>query len=375
MTWCIASGVRRSFEGMSAVDEFHAQLDAQLGHCQKLLEAVTSHVRDWRKNGGRPFADLADVLVQTVFARSTRTYEAVVEHLGNRGFGEQASMLNRSLFEDMVDAHWISLHPDLAVERLREHHRYSNALRLDVAQRFPEYVPNSLPQLEPPMTEEERKRLAGRFGTYGEKSWTGRSLHARWQDIEHCWSDETAKRQARFFYSWIHRTNNETLHLSSYSLANLGSPKLIADGLHFKLGSTEHLLGPALFCAFWTYLQTVSLLFERFELNGWQELDAAVVQPALAEFVSTVRANGDGTDRRRRALNPDDGALGRRRAASYLRDDEGSASAASWSRAELPALARHTAAPPTAVASQRCRGQRSAGHEALRLRRPSGGLQ
>jgi hypothetical protein len=33
----------------------------------------------------------------------------VVKHLGNKGFGEQVVMLNRSLFEDMIDARWVSL--------------------------------------------------------------------------------------------------------------------------------------------------------------------------------------------------------------------------------------------------------------------------
>ncbi len=38
----------------------------------------------------------------------TATYEAVVRWLGERAFGEQGLMLNRSLFEDMVDAHFTS---------------------------------------------------------------------------------------------------------------------------------------------------------------------------------------------------------------------------------------------------------------------------
>jgi hypothetical protein len=282
---------------MSASDEDRdAALRSQLAHCQKLRDAVTEYIGNWRENGGRAFADLPDVLIHAVFARSTRTYEAVVEHLGNRGFGEQAAMLNRSLFEDMVDAHWISLNPELAVERLRDHQRYSHALRLDVAKRFPEYFGGSLPQLEPPMDASERKRLSGLFGRYGEKSWTGFNLHARWKAIEGCWTNGTATRQARFFWLWIHRTNNETLHLSSYSLANLGSPKLIDGDLHFQLGSTEHLLGPALFCAFWTYLQTVSLLFERFELKVCDELDATVVQPTFAALASAFAPEADDAD-------------------------------------------------------------------------------
>ena len=136
-------------------------LSAEFAHCQKLLEAVTEFVQRWKENGGRALETLADALIHSIFARSTRTYEAVVEHLGNRGFAEQGAMLNRSLFEDMVDARWVSLNPDLAVERLRQHERYSQALRLDVEQRFPEYLPGSLKEFDPPMSDDQRKQLRG----------------------------------------------------------------------------------------------------------------------------------------------------------------------------------------------------------------------
>jgi phosphohistidine phosphatase SixA len=69
---------------------------------QSLLEWVADNAATWtagqRLNG-------ADLILLSIFARSTRTYEAIVRHLGNHGFGEQGLMLTRSLFEDMVDAH------------------------------------------------------------------------------------------------------------------------------------------------------------------------------------------------------------------------------------------------------------------------------
>ena len=62
-----------------------------------------------------------------------------------------------------------------------------------------------------------------------------------------------------------HRENNETLHLSAYSLASIGSPTAVGDTeLHFRTGSTEQLLGPSLFCAFWTYAQTSWLVLQSF---------------------------------------------------------------------------------------------------------------
>ena len=196
-------------------------------------------------------------------------------------------MLNRSLFEDMVDVHWVVRNPERAVQRLNEHRRYSQALRLDVARVFPEYFGDSLPELRPPMEDDERGRLAGIFGKHGERSWTGLSLHARFKDIESCWPDETARRQARFFHSWVHRTNNETLHPSSYSLGTLGGPTLINESLQYRLSSTEQLMGPALFCAFWTYVQTVTMVFATFELDVQEEFAAKVVEPGLAALTAS----------------------------------------------------------------------------------------
>lgn len=167
-----------------------AAIGEELHHCRALLDGVASYTADWRGHGGRAIADLADVVIHTIFARSTRTYEAIVEHLGGRGFGEQAAMLNRSLFEDMVDAYWVSLNRELAVERLGQHHRYSNRLKLDVAQGFPAYFGADVPELKPPIDDDERGKLAALFGTYGERSWTGLNLHARFAAIETCWADE-----------------------------------------------------------------------------------------------------------------------------------------------------------------------------------------
>ncbi len=141
-----------------------ADIKRQLVHCGRLLRTVEEYASDWRGHGGGPFRTTADVLLQTLLARSARTYEAIIGPLGRHGFGEHSAMLNRSLFEDMVDAHWVSLHPDLAVQRLREHHRYSNRLKLDVAHGFPEYFGSDLPDQDPPMDAAERQHLAGIFG-------------------------------------------------------------------------------------------------------------------------------------------------------------------------------------------------------------------
>lgn len=178
-------------------------LDKQLKHCQRLRDEVGRSVKSWKENGGRAFETTADLLIQAIFARSTRTYTAIVEHLGNRGFAEQGAMLNRSLFEDMVDARWISLNPNLAVERLRQHERFSQTLRLDVAGRFPEYLKGVLKELDPPMTDAERKLLEALFGDFGERSWTGLSLYTRFKAIDSTWGEGLERRQADFMRAWV----------------------------------------------------------------------------------------------------------------------------------------------------------------------------
>jgi hypothetical protein len=164
-------------------------------------------------------------------------------------------MLNRSLFEDMVDARWVSLNRDLAVTRLRQHYRSSEDLRLRVARDFPDFFGDTVDGvvLDPPMTEQERAELDGIFGSYGHKSWTGLPLHKRFEQVENTWAEGRERRQAEFFFRWLHRLNNETLHPSAHSLGRLGAPQRVADELHFRLGSTEHLLADVLFFALWTY--------------------------------------------------------------------------------------------------------------------------
>jgi len=65
-----------------------------------------------------------------IFSRSFNTFCAAVE-LARMGFGQQAAMLNRSLFEDMIDGHWVTLEPELAVQRLEEHHLHGRMLLAD----------------------------------------------------------------------------------------------------------------------------------------------------------------------------------------------------------------------------------------------------
>src|SRR5689334_3667467 len=67
----------------------------------------------WDRKPDDVGGDAFRALLLAIFARSTLTYRAIMQ-LCRGGFGEQADMLNRSLFEDMAAAHWVSLHRDEA---------------------------------------------------------------------------------------------------------------------------------------------------------------------------------------------------------------------------------------------------------------------
>src|SRR5688500_5735965 len=84
---------------------------SELQACRRLLEFATRELHAW---SGRPLKRGADRIIIAEAARATKTFAGVIR-LCELGFGEQASMLNRSLFEGMAVAHWVAEHRREAV--------------------------------------------------------------------------------------------------------------------------------------------------------------------------------------------------------------------------------------------------------------------
>jgi hypothetical protein len=239
--------------------------------CQRLLRWSIERAQQW---AGRKPESRADLLLLSIHARSTRTYEAVVRWLAEHGFGEQGAMLNRSLFEDMVDIHWVHLNEELAVERLEQHDKWSRFLRTEVQRAFPDWFAGRRSQ-PPKLSNEDKQELRKLFGAKGEKSWTGvPRLNDRLESVLSCWPTDCLRREVQFHHSWVHKINNETLHLSAFSIARLVAPKESDDGdtLEWRFGSTTEWLPQALSSALWTYSQTVGLVCERFGIATQAEL-------------------------------------------------------------------------------------------------------
>jgi hypothetical protein len=216
----------------------------RIGTCRAVLEWVFENIEGWTAGKSK---DGADLILVSIFARSARTYEAIVRCLGERGFGEQGLMLNRSLFEDMIDARWVSLNRDLAVQRLHQHDLYSRLLRADAQRKYADWFDGRKPPAIK-VSNEERKELRVLFGKSGSGSWTGvHSLDDRVDSVKACWGPEGQK-ALLFWHDWVQKLMNEVLHPSAFSLGRLGAPTVHRDdddreSFEWHFGSTREWLG------------------------------------------------------------------------------------------------------------------------------------
>lgn len=155
-------------------EEFGPRIEA----CERLYEYAKELTISWP---GRLIENTAEGLILTLFARSLDTFMAAVR-LASLGYGAQASMLNRSLFEDMIDVHWIATEPEAAEQRYRDHHQHGRMLLADAVARHPEHYDEvELPEFDP----DERQQLDDLYGRWGSKSWSGLNLHDRVKRVEH----------------------------------------------------------------------------------------------------------------------------------------------------------------------------------------------
>src|SRR3954453_23265974 len=85
----------------------------KLPSCERLLELAPETSR-------APTESLASaLLIYSLYRRAAKTYAAILL-LCRNGFGDQALMLARILFEDIVEAHWVKTNPEAAIERFND---------------------------------------------------------------------------------------------------------------------------------------------------------------------------------------------------------------------------------------------------------------
>jgi hypothetical protein len=204
-----------------------------------------------------PLSRDADRLLFQIAARATKTFRAVM-HLCVLGHGEQATMLDRSLFEDAITAHWIDANPDEAVERLAEEEKHTAILWRDhMASRGLDA--GALADL-PDLTPDEREKFERAFGARGDQPWTGLSIFRMVKAVEASWGDSNER-----FLLWhmhdVHlRYANKSIHVSSISVVKPKPTPMDADTLIYDSSPSVAGIPAALMCAFWAYANLIRLI-------------------------------------------------------------------------------------------------------------------
>ncbi|MBS1881484.1 MAG: hypothetical protein JSS97_00840 [Actinobacteria bacterium] len=151
-------------------------------------------------------------LLTAQVTRVAHTFEAVLATC-RLGRGVQASMMNRALFEDLLDVHWVAANLESAPERADQHDRLMALAEHDLE--------SSFGRTDRPLTDEERVELDDLVEIYGGRgrafkaSWTRTPYPDRLSLVQSRWEDEPEARHViEVIYEVIQRQNNLLLHSS-----------------------------------------------------------------------------------------------------------------------------------------------------------------
>lgn len=240
-----------------------------------------------------------DTLVRATLARATKTYRAATL-LISTGFGPQAAMLGRSVFEDMLVVYWMAYVQDegWVVQRLEDQLQHGRLL-LEAAVRTHDAIFGEDEELTLPDREEllaDLDRYEALFGRHGETSWWSRDIELReppnpqrpyrtvrsrtmdalvtelgnLPELQEHWRsflgpnvDAEAARQRptflRVMFDLAQQYNNELLHHTGYALGQATD-----DGSWREDSSDEWVREVSLFL-YWTYGQLLLLMCNRFD--------------------------------------------------------------------------------------------------------------
>jgi len=247
------------------------------------MEFADAHLVPW--SGRAPEGDY-ELLIAAEAARGTKSYRAAVR-LAASGYGEQAAMVNRSAFEGMAVAHWISTAPEDAVMRYRKHTRHNSLLWAKALTKI-EWFDGG--DDVPEASADEWQELTALFGTYGTRLWTGHdNLLMLVEAIEDLWAANP--KELRDFYTVAHRDANLLLHSGSSALNRIG--RRLEDSVSFDIGPSNQYIAPALLSAFWVYVQTFSLLMDTFEIPDREGLNKIFTRGAEIFYEGSRTRRGD----------------------------------------------------------------------------------
>jgi hypothetical protein len=191
-------------------------------------------------------------LILATYARGSKTFQGALR-LAYLGYEAQSFMLGRSLWEDMLVAHWIKLNPEVAPGQLDDHRRMTLAVYAGELRRFGLEVPDAAP-----LDRAERDRLRGEFGS---GHWTKLSMDALCNAVADDFPEQDGDRRLlRQVDALLHRHANLIVHNSFLSLGGAFSSIDDDGGLTFDVGWSTRFIPNALFIAFLSYIHLTSLV-------------------------------------------------------------------------------------------------------------------
>lgn len=145
---------------METDDEIRAKVerefDLEIAAVRALDETSNRLIDHWSQRRG--MRGEGDRILAMAIARGVTTFKATIR-LIEGGFGREALMLNRSLFEGMAVAHWVAANPEEAAKRFALANEYEiHLMREKVGEMHPEYeAPPGAGQLREEDLAEARK--------------------------------------------------------------------------------------------------------------------------------------------------------------------------------------------------------------------------
>ena len=246
----------------SIAKEFSRELSA----CLQLRDAYLVRCEPWK---GRSAESPADRIILLEVGRSTKTYRASIE-LARKGYGEQAAMLNRALFESMAVARWINENETVAAERFPRAAEFEDYLTMERLKNTGWLEPGE--ELEIELDDEALVSLRRDFGKYNEGLWTGHDgIRELLNDIRTQFTEEEWTMVQNYLRTG-HQENNQLLHSTAGGLRRAYLD--LEDGRYgIWTGPSDAMIARALFSAHMIYQQAIVLAAERFDLAERQGLD------------------------------------------------------------------------------------------------------
>lgn len=238
--------------------ELEARLPLQLKACRELMDRVDADLHGWPGRlvvaDPRPEVFSPEEIVAREFGRSLRIAKAEI-YLSEGGYGEQASMLNRSLLESLFVTHWVRDKPEEAVDRYLESIAFDHHLEATSGIKHDPGKANDFNYYL--LGDNDLKKMASKYGPYNERAWTGLGgIHGHFEAIKHR-IPESIQRATEIYLEVGHRDNNRMLHSSARGLSRVGRvvDRAGEEGVWLQSGPSTSHVEDALFQTWWIFSQ------------------------------------------------------------------------------------------------------------------------